>query len=169
MRLSRRRTPTRPRHKQNKRLGAKAPFGVYMQNRNRQTGFTLIELLITVMIVAILAAIAYPSYTNHVRNTVEAKVRGDLVDLAASQERWRSQNFTYTNSLTKLGSSLASDEKYTVTITLANSDQTYEALATPKSGSIVAGGVSFKINQDSDTCFGTGGCTIGTDDPWSKR
>ncbi|MGB2246587.1 MAG: type IV pilin protein [Alcanivorax sediminis] len=140
-----------------------------MLRKSNETGFTLIELMITVMIVAILAAIAYPSYTNHVRNTVEAKVRGDLMDLASSQERWRSQNFQYTNSLTKLGSSLASDEKYTTSITLANNGQTYEALAKPKAGSIVAGEVSFKINQDGDTCFGKDGCTIGTSDPWSKR
>ena len=34
--------------------------------RNAEKGFTLIELMITVAIVAILAAIAYPSYTEYV-------------------------------------------------------------------------------------------------------
>jgi prepilin-type N-terminal cleavage/methylation domain-containing protein len=58
-------------------------------------GFTLIELMIAVGIVAILTAIAYPSYRNYV-------IRGQLVDattglssVRANMERYFQDNRTY--------------------------------------------------------------------------
>jgi type IV pilus assembly protein PilE len=61
----------------------------------RVAGFTLIELMITVAIVAILAAVAYPAYTNAVLKGRRAEGRAALTALMQQQERYFSQNGTY--------------------------------------------------------------------------
>lgn len=65
-------------------------------------GFTLIELLIAVAIVAILSAIAYPSYQEYVRRANRAEGQSLLLDAAARQERFFAQNNTYVTSQANL-------------------------------------------------------------------
>ena len=66
-------------------------------------GFTLIELMITVAIIGILAAIAYPSYENHVRKTRRASGEAKMMEIMQAQERYYTDNGTYTKDLTDLG------------------------------------------------------------------
>lgn len=68
-------------------------------------GFTLIELMIAVAVVAILAAVAFPSYQDSVRKTRRADGKAALERVAALQERWFTENNTYTNSVNNLGGS----------------------------------------------------------------
>lgn len=56
-------------------------------------GFTLIELMMAIVIVGILAAVAYPSYQNHVRASRRADAQSDLLQLAGFMER----SFTVNN------------------------------------------------------------------------
>ena len=58
-------------------------------------GFTLIELMITVAIVGILAAIAYPSYQDSVRKGKRAEGRTALIDFMQQQERYLTQTGSY--------------------------------------------------------------------------
>jgi prepilin-type N-terminal cleavage/methylation domain-containing protein len=61
----------------------------------RPRGFTLIELMVTVAIVAILAALAYPSYRNYVlRGQLQSATTG-LSAVSANMERWFQDNRTY--------------------------------------------------------------------------
>jgi general secretion pathway protein G len=46
-----------------------------------ERGFTLLELLIVMTIIAVLAAIAVPSYTNNVRHAKEATLKADLYEM----------------------------------------------------------------------------------------
>jgi type IV pilus assembly protein PilE len=61
----------------------------------RARGFTLIELMIVIAVIAIIAAIAIPSYAQHVRTARRAQVKADLVEYAASAERYFTVNNTY--------------------------------------------------------------------------
>lgn len=63
--------------------------------QQRQSGFTLVELLIVIGIVGVIAAIAYPSYQDSVRNTKRSEAQGALVSFAAAMEKHFSQNNSY--------------------------------------------------------------------------
>jgi len=58
-------------------------------------GFTLIELMIVVAVVGILAAVAYPSYQEHVIRSWRANAAGCLLELANRMERRYTGSSTY--------------------------------------------------------------------------
>ena len=56
-------------------------------SRRPDDGFTLIELLVTVTILAILAAIAYPSYRTQIENARRADIQSELMSRTEYLER----------------------------------------------------------------------------------
>lgn len=58
-------------------------------------GFTLIELMITVVVVAIIAAIAVPSYQQYIERKDLAIARQEALRIAAELERFKAKNFGY--------------------------------------------------------------------------
>lgn len=64
-------------------------------NISQQKGFTLIEVMIVVVVVGILAAIAYPSYREHVRKTHRSEAKAALLEGAQALERYYSINGRY--------------------------------------------------------------------------
>jgi prepilin-type N-terminal cleavage/methylation domain-containing protein len=63
--------------------------------RRPETGFTLIELLIVVLIIGILASIAVPKFANGRERAYMATMKGDLRNLAVSQEAYFYDNALY--------------------------------------------------------------------------
>lgn len=70
-----------------------------MHKRPIHVGFTLIELLIAVAIVGILASMAYPSYTEHVRSGRRADAQGALYGLQQALERYFTTNSSFAGAV----------------------------------------------------------------------
>jgi len=61
-------------------------------------GFTLIELMITVAAIAVLAAIALPSYNDYVTRAKFAEATGNLADLRVKMEQYYADNRRYSTT-----------------------------------------------------------------------
>lgn len=99
------------------------------------TGFTLIELMITVAIVGILAAIAYPSYADFVERGRRNDAKAVLLEAAQYMERVFTERRSYASA--SLPTSLAQSPRegaawYNLTVAVAAT--TYTLTAAPKSG-----------------------------------
>jgi type IV pilus assembly protein PilE len=135
------------------------------------TGVTLIELMIVIVIVAILASIAVPSYRSYVLRSHRVEAKTALLNLAAAQEKFYLVNNTYaTNSLLSTtppaGLGLAATTEggwYTIAITGGDA-ASFSATATA-TGTQTADGdcATFTINQlgqKSATKSGGGASTV---------
>ena len=69
-------------------------------------GFTLIELVIAVAIVALLLAVALPSFMDSVRKSRRSDAYFALNAVVQAQERFRANNANYSSSLTNAASEI---------------------------------------------------------------
>lgn len=98
----------------------------------KKNGFTLIELMITVAIVAILAAIAYPSYQDSVRKTKRTTAQADLMELASFMERKYTETNSYNPaSLALPFSTSPRDTTVAYNLTKTSDTSTFTLTATP--------------------------------------
>lgn len=102
-----------------------------------QRGFTLVELMITVAIVAILAAVAYPSYRNQVVRATRTEAKVPLEQRALQLEKCFTRYMEYDNAnclaAQNAANGLTSDGNYRLGI--ANlGDTTFTLTATPVGG-----------------------------------
>ena len=74
-----------------------------MTLRKYVQGVTLLELMIVVVIVGILAAIAYPNYREFTARAKRTEAKAALLKVATNQERFYLQNNVFTTDLTQLG------------------------------------------------------------------
>ncbi|HXQ31290.1 MAG TPA: type IV pilin protein [Steroidobacteraceae bacterium] len=112
-----------------------------LSRTGRARGFTLIELVVTMVIVAILAAIAVASYRSQVLDSRRTEARTAVLDLAGREERNFATSNVYSAVPTQLGYTGAAfpvtvgSGYYEVTVAVvagvAGTPATYTITATP--------------------------------------
>jgi type IV pilus assembly protein PilE len=105
----------------------------------RQSGFSLIEVMIAVVIVAVLAGVAFPSFLDSIRKGRRSEAFTALSAIQQAQERWRANKSSYASDLTSaapagLGLAATTPGGY-YSITLTNvGDTGFEAVAVAVTG-----------------------------------
>ncbi len=90
----------------------------------KKNGFTLVELMITVAVVALLAMIAIPSYTQYIKRANRSDATKTLTLDAQALERCYSQTFSYAACPgAAAGAGPSVEGQYTVTITIPDPAQ----------------------------------------------
>ncbi len=135
----------------------------------RKKGFTIIELMIVLAIVAILVALALPSFQDVIRKSRRSDAMNAILGIHLAQERWRVNNILYA-SIDDLGlegdiadTMTSPDEHYNLTIP-ANAATSYTILATALGDQVndscgnftltfTAGDIDKTATGDDDLCW----------------
>lgn len=149
--------------------------------RTQQNGFTLVELMIVVAIVAILVAIAYPSYQQHVKKTKRNEAKAEMIQISAKLQRYKIANFTFMKAGTPPTAITLADINQATTLPkvgaalydLALTDVTAGAwtlTATPKAGLMANNGI-ITLDSQGRKCWSPGAatCTLTDTSSWDEK
>lgn len=116
------------------------------RTRGRKRGFTLIELMIAIAIIAILASVALPSYTDYIRRSQITEATSSLADGRTRMEQFYQDNRNYgTPPACGVAFTATKHFAFSCTVPVGN-NQAYTVTATGASGTSAFGHV-YEVNQ----------------------
>lgn len=130
-------------------------------------GFSLIELMIVVVIVAIIAAFAYPSYTRQVQATRQSAAQGEMMSYASVLENYRAQNFSYQDAAVNVPP--PANDYYNINLVVSADFRSYVMTAVPVGQQTGTGALG--LNERGQNCLiptNDVACVPGVDPAWKK-
>jgi prepilin-type N-terminal cleavage/methylation domain-containing protein len=131
--------------------------------RRSRTGFTLVELAVVIVIIGVLAAFGVPRFIKSVEKSKASEAFEYLASVRTAQERYQSQNGTYTGVVGDLDIKASAPKYFTVGTPAAGSSGSLESswtLTLTRTGS--AAGYGAYTVVFTETGFDTTNSTIAT-------
>ena len=133
--------------------------------KRSMAAFTLIEVMIVVVIIAILAAIGFPSYQDYVRRGNRSSAEQLIMEIASKQGQYILDARAYTDIIGSGGLNIASRDNWTCTTTVTQPQcsnsyytlaVTVDSTATPPTFSMLATAISNQVADGNLTYNSTG-------------
>ena len=97
--------------------------------RNNNSGLSLMEVMVTLVIVAVIAGLAYPRYQKMVLRSKQTEAKTVLRSIHMGQDLYLTANQTFAQNLDDLDIQIPADTEYTYSVIVGAGGSTFTATA----------------------------------------